>query len=93
MTQPNISRMVSGENKVSAEVLNRIIQTHNEVNLHWLLTGNGEMFITASREKPAEVNEPTGSNLVTGKGRFEDLEERVERLEEAVKRLMKNIKR
>lgn len=79
--------MVNGESKVSEEVSNRILQTHKEVNLHWLLTGDGEMFIKGAQEKPTEVNEPR----VTGKGRLEDLEERVERLEVVVKRSIKDI--
>lgn len=45
------------------------------------------MFITGPQKKPAEVNE----SLVAGKGRLEDLEERVERLEDVVKRLIKDI--
>lgn len=86
-TQPNISRMVSGENKISAEVLNRMIQKYKNVNLHWLLTGDGEMFIDAPQGKNPEVNEPLEHYMVKGKGRLEELEERVERLEEAMKRL------
>lgn len=85
VTQPNISRMVTGESRISTEILNRIILAYKNVNLHWLLTGEGEMFIIGPDEKPAQVEE---SNVVAGKGRLEDLEERVERLEEAMKRLM-----
>jgi len=88
MTQPNISRMVSGENKISAEALNRIIQTYKRTNLHWLLTGDGEMFIDVPIGKSPEINEPIERNMVKGKGRLEELEERVERLEEAMRRLM-----
>lgn len=88
VTQPNISRMVTGESRISTEILNRIILAYKNVNLHWLLTGDGEMFILGPDEKPTQVIEPAGWNVVTGKGRLEDLEERVERLEEAMKRLI-----
>lgn len=86
-TQPNISRMVSGENKISAEVLNRMSLTHKTVNLHWLLTGDGEMFLDTTHEKNSPANEAPERNIFKGKGRLEELEERVERLEEAVRRL------
>jgi transcriptional regulator with XRE-family HTH domain len=81
MTQPNISRMINGEGKISAEVLNGIMNTHKDVNLHWLLTGHGEMFL----EKNLQANE---DEVGYRKGRLEDLEERVERLERVVKKLL-----
>lgn len=89
MTQPNISRMTSGDNKISTEVLNRITQLHKNVNLHWLLTGEGEMFMTAPAEHTDQVSEPSGPYAVQGKGKLEDMEERIEQLEEAVRRLLK----
>lgn len=93
MTQPNISRMVNGETKISVEVLNRIIDTYKNVNLHWLLTGEGVMFMDSQEDKARQVEEPPGTYTAKGKGRLEDLEERVERLEEAVRGLKENIKR
>mgnify|MGYP001221586766 CR=1 FL=1 len=84
MTQPNISRMVTGESKISVEVINRIIDTYKTVNLHWLLTGDGAMFMDEPEEKSVQVKEPGGHYSPKGKGRLEELEERVERLEEAV---------
>ena len=83
MTQPNISRMVTGESKISVEVINRIIDTYKNVNLHWLLTGDGAMFMDEPEEKSVQVKEPGGPYSPKGKGRLEELEERVERLEEA----------
>ena len=88
VTQPNISRMVTGESRISTEILNRIILAYKNVNLHWLLTGDGEMFKDVPQGKSPEVNEPPEHYLARGKGRLEELEERVERLEEAMKRLM-----
>ncbi len=85
MTQPNISRMVSGENKISTEVISRITQTYKSVNLHWLLTGDGPMFLSTTQEKSTTV--PDGKTAI-GKGRLEVLEERVERLEKVVKQLL-----
>lgn len=93
ITQPNISRMISGENKISADVLSRIAIAHKMVNLHWLLTGEGEMFLDALNEKTAAVKEPPGADAATGKGRLEELEERVERLEKALEQLRNEIKK
>lgn len=88
VTQPNISRMVTGESRISTEILNRIILAYKNVNLHWLLTGEGQMFMESPQEKSSPINTPSENNIVTGKGRLKELEERVERLEEAMKRLM-----
>lgn len=87
MTQPNISRMVNGETKISVEVLNRIIDTYKNVNMHWLLTGDGPMFLDRPEEKSRQVEEPAVGYTTGGKGRLEELEERVGRLEEAVRGL------
>jgi transcriptional regulator with XRE-family HTH domain len=88
VTQPNISRMVTGESRISTEILNRIILAHKNVNLHWLLTGDGEMFMESTQEKSSPMNTPSKNNIITGKGRLEELEERMGRLEAAMKRLM-----
>ncbi|MDX2278466.1 MAG: helix-turn-helix transcriptional regulator [Saprospiraceae bacterium] len=88
MTQPNISRMVSGDGKISLEVLNRITDIYKNINLHWLLTGEGTMFTHVIPTEPMrEVNEIP---VYKGKGRLEDLEERIERLEKIVGRLTKD---
>ena len=93
MTQPNISRMVTGESKISVEVLNRIIDTYKNVNMHWLLTGEGPMFVDGPEEKSRQLQEPPVGYTAGGKGRLEDLEERVERLEEAVRGLKEGKKK
>lgn len=92
ITQPNISRMISGENKISAEVLNRIALSHKKTNLHWLLTGEGEMFLEAVTGKNTSLDESPEGTPGKGKGRLEELEERVEQLEEAMKKVMNKIK-
>lgn len=93
MTQPNISRMVTGENNVSTEALIRITNTHKKVNIHWLLTGEGAMFTDTLPERSMQVQEKAVAYMPRGKGRLEELEERVERLEEAVKQLKKALKK
>ena len=82
MTQPNISRMISGRSSISVEVLNRITDRYKQVNLHWLLTGEGAMFLGAEPEIKDDITPPKS------KGRLEELEERVERVEEVLRKVV-----
>lgn len=93
MTQPNISRMVAGSSNISVEVLNRIKDRYKQVNLHWLLAGEGEMFFEETNPSLPQVNELPGGDTVKGKGRLEELEERLERLEEVVRGLEKRFEK
>lgn len=87
MTQPNINRMVNGSSNISVEALNRITNKYRQVNLHWLLTGSGDMFLNESESMEPQVEEaPFGQE----KGRWGELEKRIKRLEEIVERLVKN---
>lgn len=90
MTQPNINRMISGRNNISIELLNRITDKYKRVNLHWLLTGDGEMFFGEVKNISSQEND---IHTVKGKGRLEELEERLDRLEEVVKRLAKGFEK
>ncbi len=87
MTQANISKMTIGAGKVSSEVLNRITIHYKEVNMHWLLTGDGMMFLDEGAK--GAVQEPAPK--YKGRGRLEELEARVEQLEETVRRLKKDL--
>ncbi len=87
MAQPNISKMMNGERQLSIELLNRIADRH-KVNLHWLLTGDGAMFIDDIQNTSLQVKEDP---VVYGKDKRGELEERLERLEKAFKRLAKDL--
>ena len=87
MTQPNINRMVNRDGKISVEVLHRIAETYTQVNLHWLLTGNGDMYLG---EKNLQENGPP---TVHGKGRLEEMEERLARVEEQLSELWDRIQK
>jgi hypothetical protein len=75
--------MISGRSSISVEILNRITDRYKQVNLHWLLTGEGVMFLG---EEPEEKEEDL--LVVKGKGRLEELEERLERVEEELRRVV-----
>ena len=87
MAQPNISRIINGGSNISNELLNRISARYIQVNLHWLITGVGAMFFDAIENTSPQVNE---AQAAYGKGRLEELEERVETLEAVVKKLIKD---
>jgi transcriptional regulator with XRE-family HTH domain len=90
-TQPNISRMVTGESKISSEVMLRILNLHKNVNVHWLLTGEGSMFVDGQADPATQVKEVADPYRAKTKGKLEDLEERIEKLEETVQRLVKKL--
>ena len=85
MAQPNISRILNGGAQVSIELVNKISNVYKQVNLHWLLTGDGEMLF----EKNPQVDELL-PNIIEGKG---TLEERMERLEDVVRGLVKSFEK
>lgn len=85
MAQPNISRILNGGAQVSIELVNKISNVYKQVNLHWLLTGDGEMLF----EKNPQVDELLPS-IIEGKG---TLEERMERLEDVVRGLVKSFEK
>lgn len=48
MQQSTLSHVLNGRNNPSLEVIMKIHQTYNDINLEWLLYGNGEMTETAT---------------------------------------------
>ena len=79
--------MVNGESNISVEVLLGISKKYKEANLHWLLTGDGDMFLgELDKENPKVNNGP-----VSRKGRLEELEERVENLEKILRSILNDL--
>jgi len=54
ISQGYVSQMVSGNRNISRTVLRSITKTFQNVNVQWLMTGNGEMFLTASVDVVSE---------------------------------------
>lgn len=76
----NISHILSGRNKPSLDLLEKIILTFPRVNAHWLITGEVKKLETKSEETNYLVNKtsPTDSVLVSilkcySDGTFEEL--------------------
>lgn len=81
--------MVAGSSNISVEVLNRVKDQHRKVTLYWLLSGEGEMFFEETPSPLLQVKESPEDTVVKGKGRLEELEERLEQLKEVVSGLVK----
>lgn len=51
-----IYQVLSGQKSISARVILNITSAYSQVNINWLLTGEGDMF--DDKKEPAGVNEP-----------------------------------
>ena len=58
--------MVRGVKGISKTVINGLLLGHKNVNVHWLLTGEGEMFL---REPAAPVDQVVKGEAAYGKRR------------------------
>lgn len=95
VSQSNINKMVRGVKGISKTVINALLLGHKNVNVHWLLTGEGEMFLqhpTSPADQVAEDAAVYGKRplllgevegiLEAQRREIEALKERVARLEE-----------
>lgn len=91
--------MVRGVKGISKTVINALLLGHKNVNVHWLLTGEGEVFLTPAADQTARVAEPAQvygkRGLLFGEveevleaqqREIEALKERVARLEEEMRK-------
>ncbi len=65
VSQSNINKMVRGVKGISKTVINGLLLGHKNVNVHWLLTGEGEMFLAAPA---APVDQVAKGEAAYGKG-------------------------
>jgi transcriptional regulator with XRE-family HTH domain len=65
-----LSSIFSGRNNASLNTLNNIHERFPEVNMDWLLNGNGEMFVSGSQvslsAETIDGGSPTTSSPVSG---------------------------
>ncbi len=50
VSETNIRNYISKDSKPSSDILERIVQQYPQVHALWLLTGNGEPFLSSSSE-------------------------------------------
>lgn len=94
-TKGYISVLISGKEPITTNVIEGLIKSFAELNIHWLLTGKGEMILSDNGEESAAyeagiltgVMEPEPPAYVRGEGRLEWLERKVRELEDRVRRL------
>jgi transcriptional regulator with XRE-family HTH domain len=101
VSQSNINKMVRGAKGISRTVINGLLLVHKNVNVHWLLTGEGNMFFdeaTGRVEEPAVPYEKRRAGLLLGEveamleehaREIEGLKATVAQLEAEVERLRK----
>jgi transcriptional regulator with XRE-family HTH domain len=54
----NISHILSGRNLPSIHFVEKLMNSYPELNLEWLLTGNGSIWKSAENQKGRTENEP-----------------------------------
>lgn len=93
VSQSNINKMVRGVKGISKTVINALLLGHKNVNVHWLLTGEGEMFLAGSVGAIDQVSEAApaygkeGLRLGELEGILEAHKQEIEKLKEQVARL------
>ena len=60
-----LSSIFSGRNNASLNTLNNIHERFPEVNMDWLLNGNGEMFVSGSQVSPQTETVDSGSSATS----------------------------
>lgn len=61
-----ISHILSGRNKPSLKVIQQITNVYTNVNLHYLLTGAGQLFKPGREESRSPTPEPASFNMQEG---------------------------
>ncbi|NPA43032.1 MAG: helix-turn-helix domain-containing protein [Chlorobi bacterium] len=61
----SISHLLSGRNRPSFDFLSKFARAFPDVNMHWLLTGEGAMF--AGGEKKSSLPPPSGTESINTK--------------------------
>lgn len=82
ISQSYVSQMVGGSRNISRRVLHFITNNYSGVNVRWLMTGEGEMFLEKKEPAPGVltgVMEPEAV-YAAGEGRLEWLERKVTEL-------------
>lgn len=91
ISQPLVSQMVRGSRNISRRVLHFITNNYPDVNVRWLMTGEGEMFLEKKVAEPGVltgVMEPMAVyETGKGEGRLEYLERKVEEFERRLRDL------
>lgn len=92
ISQGYISQMVSGSRNISRTVLQSITKKFQNVNVRWILTGEGEMFSATGPVKTNGVSEPELIYEAKGSDPLASLRELLEWHEARIKRLEEEVR-
>lgn len=100
LSQGYVSQLLSGKRRLSRQVLQNITKNIPNANVHWLMTGVGDMLTEYSDEMTSLVLEPDAGYhanpsdpLSALRELLEDHNRRISALEARVEELMRNQKK
>lgn len=86
VSQSLISQIITGKRGISKLILEKLTSRYSDVNIHWLYTGDGEMFLSPG-ETNDRVEEPKVHYLQPQKIALEDVPNILQTLQQEVKEL------
>lgn len=94
ISESKLTHIRSGRNEPSRELINALIQKFPDININWILTGDGDMLFEKSI---IEIDEPLRINnnnelLITQKKLIASQEARIKSLEKEKETLKKELK-
>lgn len=94
VSQTYVSQMISGKKSISYSVIQGITKSLPQVNIKWLMQGEGEMFFPEKNSEVSEPGEKYGkvSWVQELSALLDRHEERIARLEEEVQRMKEEMK-
>lgn len=91
ISQGYVSQLMTGQRSITTKILRNITKLRPEVNINWVLTGDGEMFLS-NMEPSNQVQEQPPAYLQNGQGMLESLIRRVEELERWKEKMERKLK-
>jgi len=92
-SQSYISQMIKGTRRISRTLLQFITKNYSQINIKWLLTGEGEMILNIENRLPDVVQESQATYvtdpLALLRREMNEMKERIHTLEGQVQGLMK----
>lgn len=92
-SQSYVSQMSKGSRRISRKLLQFIAKNHKEVNVGWLLNGEGEMILPKTEKNNDVVREPEAAYntdpFTLLRREMNEMKERIHTLEDQVQGLMK----
>ena len=72
VARAGVSHIIGGRNKPSFEFIINTMKRYPELNIEWLLTGKGKMYLNSPSQQPALANDAHGDGYADEIPVFED---------------------